>query len=508
MKKKSCLMLAVMLAMLQIFMVFAVVPASAETTSLNKDYSVYPIAFESYSSDARVIEKEWAEIPSSDAFERSEGGSIARPDTATFSASFKAAWAPIANDVENITLYLLLEIKDNTPHVGSNDKMDGLMFSLVNDGVKIYKDFIHVQESGYTPYGGFWGGWKLSNGQTFVVGADETEDGYTVKISLTIKKTSEFTFDFLVQDNYNGLDNSNEGSERFSWNGMTCGIANPMKADSAGACVPEGKLKVLATKDAIDENADVLFLHGESIVASQNKSANNTVTLPDLTMFGEMIGWKDAQGNLYPVGATYTVGDEQLRFTAVTMQSADYEVLSGAAVLIKEPTALRFEVKENSTVISALGTAVQEKGAIIVQTSLLTEAILADGTFSADELTAASVAFDKVVFTTAENGIHYAVKENIADLTAAYSVVSFLTVKYADNTTKCFTNEYNAENHSRSVKEISELAYADRANVRAEIEGVNYKFKVSKDYGVEGFTMFSYCPYTEEQLDLLAKFKK
>jgi hypothetical protein len=90
----------------------------------------------------------------------------------------------------------------------------------------------------------------------------------------------------------------------------------------------------------------------------------------------------------------------------------------------------------------------------------------------------------------------------------SYSAVSYLTVRYADNSVQSMTSNYNEALNARSIKAISEAAYADRANVRAEIEGVNYKFKISKDYGVEGFTLFSYSPYTEEQLDLLAKFKK
>ena len=133
---------------------------------------------------------------------------------------------------------------------------------------------------------------------------------------------------------------------------------------------------------------------------------------------------------------------------------------------------------------------------------------MADGTFTAEELTAAGIAFDKVVFTTAEDNVYSAVKDNITDVSVSYSAVSYLTVRYADNSVQSITSNYNETLNARSVKAVSEAAYADRANVRAEIEGVNYKFKISKDYGLEGFTLFSYSPYTEEQLDLLAKFKK
>jgi hypothetical protein len=100
------------------------------------------------------------------------------------------------------------------------------------------------------------------------------------------------------------------------------------------------------------------------------------------------------------------------------------------------------------------------------------------------------------------------VKEGITDFGTAYSAVAYMTVEYEDDSTCTHTSEYSATRNSRSVKAISEAAYADRATVRAEQNGVNYAFKVSKDYAVGEITFFSYSPYTEEQLDLLAKFKK
>jgi hypothetical protein len=195
-------------------------------------------------------------------------------------------------------------------------------------------------------------------------------------------------------------------------------------------------------------------------------------------------------------------------FHAVTLRLGDYELLSGASALIEEPTALRFEVQENAVSVSALGGVVKEKGAVIVETAKLTDAVLADGTFSAEELTAAGIAFDKVVFTTAENGIYYVVKENIADLSTSYSAIAYMTVEYDDHTTCVLTSDYRADRNSRSIKVIAEAAYADRETVSVELDGLNYRFKVSKDYAVGEIKFFSYSPYTEEQLDLLANFKK
>ena len=506
--KKTCLFLATLLMLLSAATLFMCVPAVANEAPLDRSYKLYPAPFANYNPDARVLEPEWSTIESSEAFVSSEKGTMARPEDATFSASFKAAWAPIANDSENITIYFLLEVQDSTPVIDAGNTLkDGVAFAFTSGNSTVYREFIHLDEPSYTSCGGYWGGWKMSNNEKFTVGIHHVEGGYVAKINFTVKKSADFSFDFLIQDNFK--DGSGLAScERFSWNGMTLGMADYMKGESLKKLAPSGTMEVLTSKDEIDEQADVLFMHDGVLVASLNKTAGNTVVLPDFTMFGNMVGWKDATGAMYPVGATFTVGSEQVTLTAVTMQPSDYEVLAGASVLIEDPTALRFEVKENTDVMNRMGTALTEKGAILVPTASLTDAVLADGAFDADELTAANIAFEKIAFTTAENGIHYVVKSNITDMSVSYSIVSYLTVQYADGSTVTYTTAYIAANHARSVKGVSELAYADRSSVRTEIDGVNYKFKVSKTYGVEGFMLFSYSPYTEEQLTLLGTLKK
>lgn len=495
--KKRCLLLAVLLITMQAVMLFTPVSVSAE--SINRSYNIYKT--EAAITVDGVADAAWADAPYSEVFvpnaeEVPEGGK-------GFEAKLQALWSPVAEDATMLNVYFFLTVKDPTPViVGTNMPKwasDTFGFNAYYGDALCWTGQTAV-ENGVN--NGVWFGnndgafYRIKRG---IVdnrqAATNPTDYYTVEIGCQLPKSDVVTFDFWVNDNFMGLPTAGH-QITYAWNG---GFVST---------VAEGKGSVLHSKTEMDETDDVLFEYEGQVVASAKKSADNTVTLPDYELFGTLIGWKDAAGKLYPVGGTYTVtGSEQIHLTAVALQVSDYELLPGACALIEEPTAIRFEVKENAEALASLGTVIQEKGVVIVETAKLTNAILADGTFSAEELTAAGIAFDKIVFTAAENGIYGAVKDSITDAGVSYSAVSYLSVKYADGSTQSISSNYNETLNARSVKSISELAYADRATVRAESGGVNYKFKVSKKYAVGDFTMFSYSPYTEEQLDLLAKFK-
>ena len=496
--KKRCLILAIMLIALQAVMLITPISVSAE--SLNRSYNIYKT--EAAITVDGVADAAWADAPYSELFvpnaeevpEKGRG----------FEAKLQALWAPVADDATMINVYFLLTVKDPTPNVMSSSMpkwaSDTFGFNAYYGEALCWTGQTAVEN---VVNNGTWFG--NNDGAFYRIkkaivdnrqAATNPTDFYTVEIGCQLPKADAITFDFFVQDNFMGTPNAGH-QITYAWNGGYV------------STVAEGKGNILHSKSEIDETDDVLFEYEGQVVASAEKTTNNTVTLPDYELFGTLLGWEDADGNLYPVGGTYTVtGDTQVRLSAVALQVTDYELLTGACALIEEPTAIRFEIKENAAALTALGTVIQEKGAIIVETSLLTDAILADGTFSAEELTAAGIAFDKIVFTTAEDSIYSAVKNNITDVSVSYSAVSYLSVKYADNSVQSITSNYDATLNARSVKAISEAAYADRETVRAEVDGINYKFKVSKNYAVGEFTMFSYSPYTEEQLDLLAKFKK
>lgn len=496
--KKKCLFLAMALIAMQAVMLFA--PVSASAGSAGRSYNIYKTDAD-FTVDG-VADAAWADVPYSDAFVT--GVEVIPDGSANFEAKLQAVWKPVAGDDTKIQLYMLVTVKDPTPYVPEDDNAiqnkggDAFGFNAYYGNEMCWTGMTNVTNNvnNSTWFGNNDGGQypiQRAIKDERVVGSNAV-DTYTIEIGAQFPITDKLIFDFMVFDNYMG---TNGQQIRYSWNG------------AALSTVADGVGNIMHTQNIVDENDDVLFKCDGQTVISMDKNYDGTVTLPDYTMFGMLVGWKDADGKLYPVGGTYTAtGSSQVVFNAVTLAVTDYELLSGASALIEEPTAIRFEVQENATAVSALGTVVKEKGAIIVETSKLTDAILADGTFSATELTAAGISFDKVVFTTAENNLYYAAKEGITNVGTAYSAVAYMTVEYADNTTCDHTSAYNAERNSRSVKTIADAAYADRATVRAEQNGMNYMFKVSSDYAVGDIKYFSYSPYTEEQLDLLAKFKK
>lgn len=495
--KKICLFLVMALIAMQAVMLFA--PVSASTESTNRSYNIYK-------TDAAitvdgVADTAWADVPATDAFVT--GVEVIPDGSANFEAKLQAVWKPIENDDTKMQIYILVTVKDHTPFVPAenntiqNKSGDAFGLNAYYGNEMCWTGLTNVTSGVENSvwFGNNDGGnYRIQRAIKDDRTASNGVDTYTIELGVQMPKNDKIIFDFMVFDNYTGT----SGQQIcYSWNGSTSSL------------IAQGIGNIMHSQNIIDENADVLFKYEGLTVASMDKAANGTVILPNHEMFGTLIGWKDASGKLYPVGGTYTVsGNDQVVLTAVTLGIEDYELLSGASALIEEPTAIRFEVQENATAVSALGAVVKEKGAIIVETSKLTDAILTDGTFSAEELTAAGITFDKVVFTTAENGVYYAAKEGITDLGTAYSAVAYMTVEYEDDSTRTHTSEYSATRNSRSVKAIAEAAYADRATVRAEQNGMNYMFKVSKDYAVGDITFFSYSPYTEEQLDLLAEFKK
>lgn len=253
MKKRKCFVLALFLVLAQVISLLVIVPASA--SDQGKSYYIHPLAF-SLSNDARIVEDDWAGVPSSEEFLLC-AGSLNRTEAQTFSASFKAVYKDNGNDT--ITVYVLLDVKDSTKNnTGSNDKLDGFMFSFVNNGVKVYKDFIHGQASGYVGSGGYWNGWKMSNSEKFNVGVADstTELAYVAKFSFTMPATTQFAFDIIVQDNIDGQTTSHAAScERFSWNGMTHDIGKAMKAASgAGDCTPEGMCYIVNESAPVSVN--------------------------------------------------------------------------------------------------------------------------------------------------------------------------------------------------------------------------------------------------------------
>lgn len=479
MKRKGLLALVVLLCVTQIITAIAILPVGA--TASTKTYNIER-AVEIMTVDGLANEEIWSTVESSEAFVNTNENSINN-----FSASYKAVWTPCVDDTSKMNVYIFITatghaIKDN------------------------YRNYIRIQIENEDASHRFWSGMQQLNNvktggpdRTCNVGDVATPfkllaindigntKSATYEFCYTMPKSDKIKLDVLVC-----ACTSDYKEAKYSWVSM---VNTPTKSDEL--------LGVGNIVEDADANGDVDLLVDGQIFASLKKNAGGKVTLPEGSVDGAMLGWKDSAGKLYAVGSEYTVtGTDKVTLEAVAV---NFSVLKGASVLIDDPSALRFDIFAD---ISGL-TEVQAFGALIIPSASLTDGIISDGNITKDELDSAQITYDNIdLMGSADSEIFYAKKENITDFKLKYSVSAYLTVKYADNTTKTLTSEYNAIDHSRCVKEVAEAAYADRSNLRETTNGIDYAFKVSKDYAVGDFTLFSYSPYEESSLDVLAELKK
>ncbi len=483
MKKYLSLFLALIMVVSSVFVFTVTAGAEGE----NKSYYLYK------SATAPMVDGTadavWDSFPASE-YLSNVSWNLGNYTSNTLRANFKALWVTNSQDSTMIDLYLMVQYSGYYDY----PSISGVRVFFTNtDGTSSWTDV--MRKNGYaTGTTTDYTHWKEG---TYISAIAETEGVVTFEFTCTVKKADNLKLDVVVLDG-----TSWQTRADYSWNGCL--------AENASSKAAAGELKLMQEITNIDTTADVLFEIDGQLVASADKDANNAVTLPAYEVVGgNLIGWKDASGNLYPIHGTYTVsGSDQVRMTGLVLTNTDYYLLDGASILIEEPTALRFEVLDAQTAtMTSIASMVQEKGFLLVETSKLTAAVLADGAFSAAELDAASIAYEKTVLTTPTNGIHYVVK-NITDKTVSYSACAYITLQYADGSTQTVSLAYHAEKNARSVKDVATSAYADRATVQAPLTNtISYKFKVGKDFGVGEYTVLSFSPYTKEQLTLLDSFR-
>ena len=479
MKRKSCLVIAVILCVMQIVTAVAVLPVGA--TEGTKSYNINR-AVEIMTVDGIANEAIWSEVEASEAFVSTSTDKIS-----DFNASFKAVWTPCVDDATKMNVYIFVTA------VG---------YAVENS----WQNNIRIQLESSDASHRFWTGQQQLNNiktgeanrestvgstkvpfQIYAVNDIANSKTATYEFCYTMPKATDIKFDVMLQ-----VRTSDGKGATYAWASMT---TTPTASD------------LLAGVGNIVENAeasgDVDLLVDGQIFASLKKNADGKVTLPEGSVDGAMLGWKDSEGKLYAGGSEYTVtGTDKVSLEAVAFE---FEILRGASILIDNPSALRFDIVADISGLSG----VQSFGAMIIPSASLTDEIISDGKIAKEELDAAQITYDSVEpVADAESNVHYVKKENISDFTAKYSVTAYLTIKYADDSVKTLTTEYNAAEHSRCVKEVAEAAYADRSNLNGLENGVDYAFKVSKDYAIGDFTLFSYSPYEESCLDVLAELKK
>lgn len=479
MKRKGLLALVVLLCVTQIITAIAILPVGA--TASTKTYNIER-AVEIMTVDGLANEEIWSTVESSEAFVNTSQNSIDN-----FSASYKAVWTPCVDDTSKMNVYIFITASGYTT-------------------VNSWRNNIRIQIETPDASHRYWSGQQqLNNVKTgspdrtctvgttatpfklFAINDIENSKSATYEFCYTMPKSDTIKLDVLVNAN------TSDGKDAtYSWVSI---VTTPTKSDEL--------LGIGKIIDNAEANGDVDLLVDGQIFASLKKNSDGKITLPEGSVDGAMLGWKDSAGKLYAVGSEYTVtGTDKVTLEAVAV---NFSVLKGASVLIDDPSALRFDISAD---ISGL-TEVQAFGALIIPSASLTDGIISDGNITKEELDTAQITYDSIDLRgSADSEIYYAKKENITDFTLKYSVSAYLTVKYADDTTKTLTSAYNATDHSRCVKEVAEAAYADRSNLRENTNGVDYAFKVSKDYAVGDFTLFSYSPYEESSLDVLAELKK
>ena len=439
--------------------------------------------------------EEWQYAEDSQAFQVAyvSGNFTALPENEPLlTPTFKAMWY---NDGTDAYLYILMTVNDKRiASVGATawngDVFQG-SFDENGDGTEELKLAAM-----------YLGGRELTEGQVAGISrftyktddrrtSDGTGDGYTVEMQYKFKNAADCSgtvlADFYVADY---LEN-NATYGRYSWNGVY----------DNGAQKPFGKFAIssdLANPNLAVMTDDAIFYNGETAIASRNKDTEGKITLPLKASERTIAGWMtmETTPKFYAPGAKIDAGSTQIKLKAVFAAPV---TSTGASIFIGDGNKLRFEATLPS--LTDISSYVTEAGFIFVELAKLTDAILADGV-TAEELTAASVEFSAV---KAE-----AIAENIKGVATAkdgdtkYAAISYIKIKYSDNSEVVIYSDFSAENNSRCVSEVAAAAYNDRTSVKTE----TYTFKQGKDYGVTNFEIMSYSPYANVQLDVLKKLGK
>lgn len=201
MKKKSCLILALILMMIQCVSAFLMVSVTAEEES--NTYDIYKMNFASFSPDGIANEPEWAKIPkSSRAVYFSDYNN--RLEDEVFQAYFKAAWSP-NQDQSKIDVYFLIEVTDNTVYSDLTWEADalGLFLQDKTEASKRWTGFKNLTGGGFSFTDGTNAVWVTVGIND--IRAEGNTSTYTVEFKYTFSKNDQIGFDFWIQDNYTGL---------------------------------------------------------------------------------------------------------------------------------------------------------------------------------------------------------------------------------------------------------------------------------------------------------------
>ncbi len=188
-----------------------------------------------------------------------------------------------------------------------------------------------------------------------------------------------------------------------------------------------------------------------------------------------LLGWKDAEGALYPSSTVYAKTD----ISGYTPVVLGFDTMKGASVRIdptgdasgadKSGSGIRFMTLFDKADYAAAAAYIQSQGTLIAYTTSLTKG---DFTFTnyATEIAAAetiaqvqntkSKMFNYNVATNRvddENGqpAYSMALAGITDYTQSYSARGYLEVVYADGSTQYVYTDYNEADNARSIAEVA-----------------------------------------------------
>ena len=496
--------LAAVIPIFQLFVILNVFPISATAeraaeTGQDGLYTFYqadPDTSVTLDGEAGDLEL-WTAVPWAKEFERvdaSAGVDDAHPFQTDYSARFKGLWQESGGKKY---IYLYVEVKDATLSPVSDWRGDAIWFNYntVDGAVKGEKHYwtatLPAADVTQTDHAG--------NGKGVFTYAMKDERGtkgvYTVEARFEIGDAAEFYFDLLTQDNLmSGSADANRYS-RYAWNGLTA---------SQGTLTGKGSIsqKTVSELSTESPSGDMILKKGAAIVDTMDKGQDGTVTLPACESSGLFVGRLDANGSLYAEGSVIRVGSEQITLNAAILS---FELITGASVNLENPASIRFGIGISG--IDGISASITEAALLLMDASALSGSITEDHQITEDELTAAQIAFEKIVVfenQAVEKSIRYfGTKENVESSEQRFAASGSITVKYSDETSKTFYTRFDMADHCRSISDVAEKAYADRCNLRIEQNGVKYEFKVSAQYAVGDFMASSFSPYTAKQLDVL-----
>lgn len=452
MKKNGSFILAVILVFVQVFSLFCVLSVStsaitAEKNSQDRNYVFYQAGEESLTLDGAADELFWSKVPYSEPFAYYVVNNASSSVEA--SAKFKGAWKQEGDDAY---LYFLLEIEDETVCELNAWNGDTFMFGISEDGTAadalkdVYQESTQKLENfpnrkipalayraGHCPGGLTHTTHTAEVGCSrgaeywfrYAVQEDRATGSVVVEIQCKFSNLANavpghrFCFDLMVQDNVGDKYN------RLYWNGSMAGSG--MGGDGI-ARMGNGVLS--------------------DVKAGEQKSSER------------LIGFRDAEGNLYPVNTKATVKD-------LSGVWVDFETVKGASVRFSNPTGIRWESRFDKASYDAVQQYIQATGTLILPSDYL-----AWDAFTTEALDAKEIQYENVVNdgwenrSSAEADGYYRYYGAIAEvqegnLSREFSGIGYFTVLYADGTTANFYGGYDAELHSRSVEQVVTAALAD-----------------------------------------------